>query len=146
MSWQAWSEVGYGYPLWNRHNTQTVCRVLAERASDRLEADDLAELMRAVNGEIELDVDLEDIYGMPVSCVIAGLVNQEAGTTIFVGYGACGDTDQEEYIGVGVCYPWTMNDADRSLTKEKANEILVRWGELLDIDEAPDYFEAYYCG
>ena len=147
MSWKAWSEVGYGYPLWNDHNTKTICRYIADYAADRLLAEDAVTLKRFADGEIELEMyEIEEICDESVSWLIAGLMNEDAGTTIFRGYCACGDTDQEEYIGAEPCYPWTMNEVDKSLTSGDIIEILSEWSEKLGIDEAPDYFEAFYCG
>ena len=39
-----------------------------------------------------------------------------------------------------------MNEKDGELTSEKAGEILKKYGEILGIDEEPEYFYLEYFG
>lgn len=135
MSWKAWTESGYGYPLFNDSNFRTVINFIAQHQKND-------------SGVINA-VDAYDAYEyLDQSCAeeVADIINRLECYNVFRGYCSDGDTNQEEYIGVEPMYSWNMGVRDISLTKEKANEILVKYANLLGIEETPEYFDAYYCG
>ena len=134
MSWHTWTEDGYGYPLFNDNNLRKVLKFIAENTEYK-EIEDC-----------ETDYDASDIMGQCCADTVADIINGREQLTIFRGYPSCGDTNQEEYIGVEPLYPWTMSENDKDLTKEEANKILCKYAALLGIEEVPDYFEANYCG
>lgn len=134
MSWQAWTEDGYGYPLFNENNLKKVLKFIADSTSYK-------ELI-----DCEDSYDAYDIMGQCCADTIAEIINERENLTLFRGYTTCGETDQEEHIGAEPVYPWRLSENDRLLTKEKVNQILTKYAEVLGIEEAPYYFEAYYCG
>lgn len=134
MSWHSWTEDGYGYPLFNEHNLRSVLEFIADNTEYKEVLD------------CETDYDAYDIMGQCCADTIAEIINKRERLTIFRGYTTCGDTDQEEYLGVEPAYPWSMSENDKQLTKERANSILIKYANILGIKEAPDYFEASYCG
>jgi hypothetical protein len=92
------------------------------------------------------DVILWEYIGGPAAWSVGSIINQLEGTTVFRGYASCGDTDQEEMIGIEPTYPWLMNEKDRMLTKEKVTAILEKYAAILGVTQNPDDFEASYCG
>lgn len=134
MSWHAWTENGYGYPLFNENNLKKVLKFIA----DNTEYKELT--------DCENEYEACDIMGQCCADTIAEIINEQEQLSVFRGYTACGDTDQEEHIGLEPLYPWSLSENDRLLTKEKANQILVKYAEMLGIEETPEYFEACYCG
>lgn len=145
MRMKYWTEDGYGMHLFTAGNAEKIYRFIAEESPELLPSEE--EYCDAINSGFEDCCDiLWDCLGEPASWHIANRINKLEGTTVFKGYASCGDTDQEEMIGVEPCYPWTANKVDRSLTKEKANAILMKYAEILGIDDVPEYFEAEYVG
>ena len=140
MSMTSWSEYGLGFQLFTGDNTEKVMRFLKNHGEIISDWDSVLEEMR------DDYFDPMDVVGEPASWAIARIINKQEGTTVFKGYNSCGDTDQEEMIGVEPCYPWGMNKMDRSLTKEKAIDILNKYAFELGSTSQPDYFEAKYFG
>lgn len=134
MSWRAWTEDGYGYPLFNETNFKTVMKFIADEKND-------PEVLKC-----EDEFDFKDLWSACPAEIVAEIINEKEGYNVFYGYDSCGDTNQEEYIGVNTSYPWVFMRDNALLTKEKANEILEKYAEVLGINESPEYFEAYYCG
>lgn len=131
MSMCSWTESGYGYPLFNGNNLNKIKKFLEND-------------FKEYNFEkCEDEDDLEDLLGESVSWCVANIINNKENVNIFTGYQACGDTDQEEMIGIRPMYPWEMKDI---ILIEKADELLNKYGEILGITEKPDYFDAYYFG
>ena len=126
MSWRNWSEQGFGFKLFNGKNDRQV--------------------MNFIRKNIPQEITDEEAEALDPSYLVAGIINEKEGTTVFCGYRECGDTDQEEYIGVCPSYPWQLNDVDRNMTLDMATLILKKYANILDITDAPNYFEAYYCG
>lgn len=142
MSMQSWTEEGFGVPLFTEHNEEKVFRFIAEHSPEYGTVDDFRKAME----EGWYAFDFWDNLGDPASWIVADIINRLEGTTIFKGYVSCGDTDQEEMIGIEPCFPWTMNEKDRSLTSLQAHELMEKYAAILGIKEPPDYFEAYYFG
>jgi len=134
MSWHAWTEDGYGYPLFNENNLRKILQFIAENS-------DYQELL-----DCETDYDAYDIMGQCCADTIAEIINEREQLSVVRGYTTCGDTNQDECLGIEPVYPWSMNENDKKLTKEKANQILVKYANILGITEPPEYFEANYCG
>ena len=135
MSWKAWTESGYGYPLFTDSNFRTVVNFIAQHQKN--------------DSGITNAQDAMDAYEyLDQSCAeeVADIINRLEGYRVFRGYCSNGDTGQDEYIGVEPMYPWSMTAKDLELSKEKANELLCKYAEILGIEEAPEYFDAYYCG
>ena len=134
MSMRSWSEYGYGYRLYNGDNFNRILKFVEgfdESDSTSYEVADFDEL--------------EDELGEPVSWAIAKIINIKEGITAFAGYASCGDTDQEEMLGIAPAYSWTFNESDPK-TEEQAKNILKKYAAILGITEEPDYFEAEYFG
>lgn len=144
MSMKSWTEEGFGMLLFTEHNEDKVYEFLKKYNPELLPTED--ELHEALDDGEEIGDILWEFIGEPASWHVANIINELEGTTIFNGYNSCGDTDQEEMIGVEPGYPWTMNDVDRSLTKAKAMEILNKYARILGIQEMPEYFTAEYFG
>ena len=141
MSYSRWSEPGYGFKLWNGSNGKDIVNFIAEHKSDflsREEADEICE-------EIEKNGYTDFFEDEPASYIVSEIINTLENATMFSGYRACGDTDQEEMIGISPMYPWFMNQGDY-VTKEMADEALKKYGKMLGITEKPDYFDAQYGG
>ena len=132
MSWSAWSDNGFGYELFNDHNMKKVFKFIAD-STDYKEVENC-----------EDPFDAEQIMDQCCAYTVADIINNEENCDLFCGYISCGDTNQEECIGVFPRYPWEKPKKD--LSKEEIVKILEKYAKLLDIDECPDYFEAYYCG
>lgn len=139
MSWSNWSEQGYGFKLFNGKNDRQVLQFIRRNVRREIsdqEAEDL----------IHVEVPYADIYGDDACVMVAGIINDLEGYRIFSGYIECGNTDQEEMIGVYPSYPWNMTEKDKTLTEQKARDILKKYANILGITERPDYFDAYYAG
>ena len=145
MSMKSWTECGFGYPLYNGKNYADIGNFLAANLKDEVSEDDLKFLADIANSG-DPEWDLEDVTECPVSWKLAEIINEKEGLTVFKGYQHDGDTDQEEYIGIEPCYPWQMNEKDKSLSEKEFLDILSRYATLLGITEKPDYFEAEYFG
>ena len=144
MSMRSWTENGFGMPLFSGYNDGMVYGFLKEHSPELVPTEE--ELQEALDSGDDICYILWDYIGEPVSWHIANIINKLEGTTVFKGYAPCGDTNQEEMIGIEPAYSWTMNDVDRSLTKGRAMELLNKYGRLLGIQEIPEYFRAEYCG
>lgn len=143
MSMRHYTEDGYGIPFNSHHNKEKIIRFLYDHG--QLPPGETPDsLLEAMSEDPYLS--MWEFFSECPSDMVARVINKIEGTTIFRGYWECGDTDQEEMIGVEPCYPWTMNEKDRSLTKEDATAILIKYAEILGIEDAPEYFEAYYVG
>lgn len=134
MSWKQWSEDGYGYPLYNKTNLRKILKFIAENTEYK-EIEDC-----------ESRYDAYDIMDQCCADTIAEIINRNEECTVFRGYRSDCDTNQEECIGAEPMYPWTLSEKDKTLTKEDVRKILIKYAEILGIEEEPTYFEAYYCG
>lgn len=144
MSMRSWTEDGFGMRLFDGDNGKEVYGFVKEYSPELLPTEE--ELQAALDSGDDICYILWDYIGEPVSWHIANIINKLEGTTVFKGYAPCGDTDQEEMIGIEPLYPWQINEVDRALTKDKAMELLNKYGRLLGIQEIPEYFNAEYCG
>ncbi len=140
MSWQTWSETGYGYQLFNGKNDKQILQFIrknSDREISEQEAEDL----------INDNASYLAIYGEDACAMIARIIDSVEGYTVFKGYIECGNTDQEEMIGIEPVYPWHLfTEKDMALTEQKAYSILKKYANILGITEQPDYFDAYYAG
>ena len=91
MSWHAWTESGYGYPLFNKNNADTVkdyCISHSAEISEKYK--ELAE----ENGE-GVEITLEDISEClgysNVAEMVATVVREVNKLKTFIGYDSCGD-------------------------------------------------------
>ena len=139
MSWSNWSEQGYGFKLFNGKNDMQVLQFIRSNSRHKISDQDAKDL-------INVEASYDDIYGESACVLIAGIINEQEGYTVFTGYPECGNTDQEEMIGVYLSYPWNLTEKDWTLTKEKARMILKKYANILGIKEEPKYFDAYYAG
>ena len=140
MSWKAWTAYGFGYEIWTKDHFNKVIEFIIER--DNYKGTEMESELRKCE-------DSWDVYGLLdefASQRVAEIINKAEGLTVVRGYAPCGDTDQEEMLGIEPCYPWTMTKKDKQLTREQAYDLLVKYGKLLGIAEEPDYFDASYCG
>lgn len=149
MSMQSWSEPGYGFRLFNDrgpNNFKKVAEFLRDNCSVELSADEMLDLQDAIQNEDEFC--LGDIFGdSMVSWVVAKMINELEGFEFVRGYDSCGDTNQDQMIGIEPTYPWSNTDlAYQCLTREKADELLEKYAGLLGINAKPDYFDAQYFG
>ena len=148
MSMQSWTELGYGIPLNCGDNIEAIKKFICENTRSDSENPRLR-LTDEVKTAIMACNDTEAIYDAAynwASSIVADIINDKEGTTLFRGYGSCGDTDQEEMIGAEPLYPWMMNEKDMTLTEERVDEILVKYAGILGIDEEPYSFNAAYYG
>lgn len=143
MSWHAWTESGYGYPLFNKNNADTVkdyCISHSAEISEKYK--ELAE----ENGE-GVEITLEDISEClgysNVAEMVATVVREVNKLKTFIGYDSCGDTDQVFMIGFEPRYSWGEHD---DLTREEIDAFLTSLAQELGITETQDYFSAEYCG
>ena len=143
MSWHAWTESGYGYPLFNGNNTETVknycinhSQEIAEQYKDLVEANDE-----------DAEITLEDICECTGYCnvaqMVAAVISDVNGLKAFTGYDSCGDTNQEAMIGFEPRYGWEEHD---TLTREETDAFLTSLAKELGITVVQDYFVAEYCG
>jgi len=143
MSWHAWTESGYGYPLFNSSNTETVknycinhSQEIAEQYKDLVEANDE-----------DAEITLEDICECTGYCnvaqMVAAVISDVNGLKAFTGYDSCGDTNQEAMIGFEPRYGWEEHD---TLTREETDAFLTSLAKELGITVVQDYFVAEYCG
>lgn len=145
MSMKSWSEYGYGFPLFNGKNIEHVVQFIISNGEYQYSEDELKELLEICEAHDE--GSLWDFFDEPVSWLVAKIINEKEGMAIVRGYGSCGDTDQEEYLGVEPCYPWQMGKGYRKLKSENdAAALLTEYMEKLGVDGEPDYFEARYLG
>ena len=139
MSMKSWSEVGYGYELFNGKNMDNIKKFIIENGNYS------EEQIGSIN-EAEDEWDLQEVTDDPVSWVIASHINAKEGLICaFEGYDSCGDTDQEQMLGIAPSYSWKIRPEDM-LTKEKADELLEKYAKILGITEKADYFTAEYYG
>lgn len=140
MSWQTWSEPGYGYQLFNGKNDRQILQFIRQHADRKISDQDAGDL-------ISNNASYLDIYGEDACVMIAGIIDSIEGYTVFRGYIECGNTDQEEMIGVEPVYPWHFfKEKDIVLTEQKAHSILKKYANILGITEEPHYFDAHYAG
>lgn len=133
MSMKSWTEEGYGYKLYNNNLDKIKSFIVnSNRYSEKKK-----EIMEA-----EDELDLEIVINNPVPWEVADIINDQENTQVFQGYQECGDTDQEAMLGIAPQYPW----ADFHMTKEKADELLKKYADILGIEEEAEYFEAEYFG
>lgn len=142
MSMQHWTEEGFGFPLNTVDNDEAIFTFINAYGKEHYSWEEF----REVKEDAEYGDALWEFFGEPVSYIVADIINDLEGLTVVKGYAPCGDTDQEEMIGIEPCFPWTINEKDRQLTREKAEAILEKYAGMLLIDEHPDYFEAQYFG
>jgi len=143
MSWSNWSSQGFGYKLFNGHNDRQVLEFIRNHADYKNYkeiSDEFAEDL--VNGL----TDYYELYDEYASEIVAGIINREEGYTVFAGYPPCTDTDQEEMLGVWPDFPWRYDGKSKNLELSQAVTILKKYANMLDITDAPNYFEAFYCG
>ena len=139
MSWRSWTDYGYGIPLQNDRNFETIKEFIIKRLSQ--EDDRIPELKDA-----EDEYDIYDLFDQPLAHLIASMIRQETGYNTFKGFDSCGDTDQVAYIGFGECLPWEIGEKDKELTRYIAWDLLSKYSKELGINELPGDFIAYYCG
>lgn len=142
MSMHNWSEDGFGVPLFTGHNDMLIYKFIADNDEN---CPSLNEYYDAVEQDGD-QFDLCDFMDEPPSWIVAGIINKLENVTVFKGYCSCVDTDQEEMIGIEPTYPWVMSAKEKTLTYEKAVEVLKKYSKILGIKDEPEYFEAYYCG
>ena len=148
MSMQSWTEYGYGFPLNSGDNIEAIKKFICENSSiEGLPPEyQIPEDMKAGIMECDETYWIYVLLKVYTSSIVAAIINDKEGTTLFRGYGSCGDTDQEEMIGAEPLYPWMMNEKDMTLTEERVDEILVKYAGILGIDEEPYSFNAAYYG
>ena len=136
MSMHSWTEEGYGYPLLNKDNLNTIKKFLI--ANGYIDEDYRQELM-----EMDNEYDIEySFLGEPLPNIIANIINETEGENFISGYNSDGDTNQEMMLGISPSYPWYCKPRSR----EECDVILNRWAKVLGITEKPDYFTAEYFG
>ncbi len=140
MSYHCWTENGYGFELWNGKNLQDVKNFIL-KYDDTMDEETRTEFMG-----LPEEYDVEEFIGEPVSYLIARIINKLEHVSFFVGYDACGDTDQDEMIGIAPAYPWEFSHAECAITCSMAHSMLKKYGKELGVTEGPDFFEAEYCG
>ena len=136
MSWSAWTENGFGFPLLNDHNEKKIKEFLIKRLDPK---DDRVQEIIESKDPLEYD----EMFAQPLSWTIASMIREETGCKLVTGYQSCGETDQEEYIGICPDYPWFI---ETKITKEEATSMLSKYAEELGVDARPEYFVAEYCG
>ncbi len=134
MSRKSWTEEGYGFAL--NGNTAKIAEFLIANGDYD---EDTQEEMRECEDFIELEEYIED----PIPWAIANIINKIEGAELVKGYRSCGDTNQEEMLGIEPLYPWQM---EKPLTKDEADALLKKYAGLLGITQEPDYFTAEYFG
>ena len=146
MSMKSWTEPGFGFCIYNSNvdNSNKIMRFIADNAPEGTFTDEQRQSLRD-SDDMET---FREIADDPQACrVIANIINSMEGTTIVKGYASDGDTDQEEMLGIEPCYPWTLNEKDKSMTEAEAVALLQKYGKMIDADwENIDYFDAEYCG
>lgn len=142
MSMQGWSESGYGYALFNGKNDKKVVDFIAKsQGYDDEERDRLSNM-----DDREAVEEIEEMTGDFCEESVAKFINEQEGISCMCWYMSCAETETEPHIGICTSYPWKFNEKDRELTAEKADEILKKYGEMLGIDEDPEYFDLEYFG
>ena len=143
MSWHAWTESGYGYPLFNYNNADTVKDYCISHSA---EISEKYKELTEENGE-GVEITLEDISEClgysNVAEMVATVVREVNKLKTFIGYDSCGDTDQVFMIGFEPRYGWEEHD---DLTREEIDAFLTSLAKELGITETQDYFSAEYCG
>lgn len=140
MSMRSWTEYGYGFALWNDNNFDKIKKFIVNHLDILNISNDLSkDILECDDDENEL----EDILEEPVSWAIATIINELEDTNVFTGYQSCGDTGQEEMIGIAPMYSWNI---ERVWSKQTTDNVLNKYAMELGIKEEPDYFEAEYFG
>ena len=141
MSYQQWTENGFGFELWTGHNSKDIVEFICAHESSL--TDSVKEKLRSCDDEYDVCEELGQFASGEIACII----NEAEGTTVFRGFDPCGDTDQYEMIGVGEFHPWDLiTEKDREMSRDDAEEILLKYMKILKVDGKPDYFEAHYGG
>jgi hypothetical protein len=137
---QSWTEEGYGYQLFVAGNFDKVKQFIIDNDTKKYTTEELEYI-----NECDEEWELEELIDDPVPWRVADIINglEEYDYALFKGYQSCGDTDQECMLGIAPRYPW---NADETITKEKADELLNKYAEILGINMEPEYFEARYFG
>lgn len=143
MSWHQWTEAGYGYPLFNSTNEETVKNYCIAHSSEI--AEQYKELVEENDADTKIELeDLAECLGHPnVAEMVASVIRKVHNLQTFVGFDSCGDTDQEAMIGFEPCYSWSPHD---NLNREQTDEFLTNLAKELGITETQDYFLAEYAG
>ncbi len=139
MSMKSWTREGYGYQLFNENNLDDIKKFLIENGN--YTEDEIQTLRTAVD-----EFDLQEVTDDPVSWIIASHINAKEGLAcVFEGYNSCGDTDQEQMIGICPRFSWEL-EPENMLSRTMADEILEKYAKVLGITEKQDYFTAEYYG
>lgn len=145
MSMRIWSEYGYGFPLFDNDNYMQVIQFILQNGNTQYSRSEISNLREIVKEKDEFL--LEDFFDEPVSWVVASIINDLEGTTVFCGFRACADTYQEEYLGIEPKYPWALNSNDLKFTSlYDAKQLLEKYAKTLGVKTEPNHFEAGYCG
>lgn len=149
MSMKTWTEPGFGFCIYNRKvdNSNKIMRFIADNAPKDTVSPFTDEQRQSLRDSDDMET-FREIADDPQACrAIANIINFMEGTTIVKGYASDGDTDQEEMLGIEPCYPWTLNEKDKSMTEAEAVALLQKYGKMIDGDwENIDYFDAEYYG
>ncbi|MBQ7673230.1 MAG: hypothetical protein IJT36_01700 [Alphaproteobacteria bacterium] len=138
MSMEYWSEEGYGFPLFNEDNFDKVVDFIVKYENyNETKTTDIKECKK--------DWELNEVIGEPVSCVVANIINRIEEVSLLAGYDCCGETKQEQMIGVVKFFPWQINK-NQLINLQETNEILNKYAKVLGIKKEPDYFTAKYFG
>lgn len=152
MSYQTWSERGYGFEIFNGDNLDAIKTFLIENCQKYITSYDSNFNRVSFNEKIKQEIlnaedeyDLADITGEAgFSFVIAQYLNDKYETNIFSGYAPSDIAETADYIGVMPLYPWQIKG---SVTKEQAEEILDTLATELGIEgKEIDDFDIEYGG
>ena len=153
MSMKSWSEVGFGFPLWNKDNNEKIKNFILDNLEliydEKNDADETRKRFKEFSEEED-----EDNYGIEylmfdildefASETIARIIEKKEGEKFFIrGFQPCGDTDTEEHLGVEPIYAWSIKEP---VTKEEVIEMLNKYANILGITEEPDFFDLEYFG
>ena len=145
MSMISWTENGFGFPLFNGKNIEPLARFVVQNSDYGYGEEQIKEIIEDCNdGDWAV---YERLFDESASWAISRIINDKEGTSCVRGYDACGNTDQEEYLGVEPIYPWRATEGDLRLkTENDAIEFLSKYATALGITEVPADFTAHYFG
>ena len=149
MSMKSWTEEGYGYRLETGSNMKNIVDFIVDNTRELQKNTKNGYVFNFSEEDIKNMYNCEGLFDLaeytddPVPWVIADIINNIEGTELlFKGYQDDAGTDQEAMLGIAPVYPWYTP----RYTKEKCDELLKKYADILGITEKPDFFEAEYYG
>ena len=129
MSYHTWHTYGYGVRTDNIKvkSVDALQALIALAPLTEKDFKDWFEENKIENPTLEDYYDYDDTNG----CNLAGVLKMVIMETENVELTACCDFNDEDYLIYEPIYPWNLTNVDRVMTKEKLNDIFVKYFSMI---------------